>query len=177
MRGASSQDDGPEEPILPAGSKNYITIEGAARLREESRRLRAERVTVVQTVEWAAGNGDRSENGDYIYGKKRLREIDRRLRFLARRLEIAEIIDPRQQPNRDRIFFGANVTYVNSRDEERTITIVGVDEIDVDRGRISWVSPLARALRGKRAGDTVAFTTPAGGETLEILVVRYPESV
>jgi transcription elongation factor GreB len=176
MRAASPEDDDPDEPALPTGSKNYITTEGAARLREESRRLRTERIAVVQTVEWAAGNGDRSENGDYIYGKKRLREIDRRLRFLARRLEIAEIIDPRRQPNRDRIFFGASVTYVNSRDEERTITIVGVDEIDIDQGRISWVSPLARALRAKRVGDTVEFTTPAGRETLEVLVVRYPEA-
>lgn len=165
-----------EEPALPAGAKNYITPGGAQRLRDELQRLRAERGTTVQIVEWAAGNGDRSENGDYIYGKRRLREIDRRLRFLARRLERAEIVDPQRQTNREQVFFGATVTYVNSRDEERRVTIVGVDEIDTDRGRISWVSPLARALRGKREGDTVEFATPAGPESVEILSIDYRDA-
>jgi transcription elongation factor GreB len=169
-------DDLPAEPALPAGTKNYITPGGAQHLRDERQRLRAERATVVQTVEWAAGNGDRSENGDYIYGKRRLREIDRRLRFLARRLEAAEIVEPRLQTRRDQIFFGATVTYVNSRDERRTVTIVGVDEIDPDLGRISWVAPLARALRTKRIGDIVDFATPEGLETVEILAIQYPDA-
>lgn len=169
-------DDLPADPALPAASKNYITPAGAQRLRDDVQRLRAERVTVVQTVEWAAGNGDRSENGDYIYGKRRLREIDRRLRFLARRLEAAEIVEPRLQKKRDQVFFGATVTYVNARDERRTITIVGVDEIDPDLGCISWVAPLARALRTKRIGDVVDFATPEGVETVEILAIRYPDA-
>lgn len=168
-------DESSDEPALPAGVKNYITPGGAQRLREEMQRLRSERTTTVQIVEWAAGNGDRSENGDYIYGKRRLREIDRRLRFLARRLERAEIVDPRRQTNRDRIFFGATVTYVNSRDQERRVTIVGIDEIDTERGHISWVSPLARALRGKREGEVAEFATPAGPESVEILSVDYPD--
>jgi transcription elongation factor GreB len=177
MAGMAEPDDGDddaEEPALPPGGKNYITPAGAQRLREEVQRLRAERGTTVQIVEWAAGNGDRSENGDYIYGKRRLREIDRRLRFLGRRLERAEIVAPHLQKNREQVFFGATVIYVNSRDEERTVTIVGVDEIDTDRGHISWVSPLARALRGKRAGDVAEFATPAGTETVEILSIDYP---
>jgi transcription elongation factor GreB len=167
----------PEEPdaALPAGAKNYITPAGFERLREELQHLlRDERPKVVETVAWAAGNGDRSENGDYLYGKKRLREIDRRLRFLSKRLEISQVVDPAQQRNRDRVFFGATVTYANARDEEKTVTIVGVDEADLDRGQVSWVSPIARALRGAEEGDAVELRTPAGVETIEVVAIRYP---
>src|SRR5262249_9433787 len=143
-----AEEELPEAPGgLPPGTKNYITPDGFRRLQQELNRLsRTERPRVVETVAWAAGNGDRSENGDYIYGKQRLREIDRRLRFLAKRLENAEIVDPARQSRLDQVFFGATVTYANENGEERTVTIVGVDEIDVDRGRVSWVSPVARAL-------------------------------
>ncbi len=124
-------------------------------------------------MSWAAGNGDRSENGDYIYGKKRLREIDRRLRFLAKRLEIAEIVDPARQAHLDRVFFGATVTYANGAGDERTITIVGVDEIDADNGRVSWISPIARALLKAQQGDTVELRTPHGIEPIEVVEIRY----
>jgi transcription elongation factor GreB len=162
---------------LPAGSRNYMTPGGFARLKAELNRLvDRERPEVVATVAWAAGNGDRSENGDYIYGKKRLREIDRRIRFLIKRLDSAEVVDPlarREADNADQIFFGATVTVSNSRGEERTVSIVGVDEIDTVRGYISWVSPMARALIKAREGDAVTLSTPAGIEQLEIVVVRY----
>lgn len=171
-----SEDELPEEQgkALPAGTKNYITPAGFRRLQEELQHLlRVERPQVVETVAWAAGNGDRSENGDYIYGKKRLREIDRRIRFLSKRLEISQIVDPAAQPNKHRVFFGATVTYANSRDEEKTVTIVGVDEADLDEGKVSWVAPIARALRGAEVGDTVELRTPAGVETIEVLAIRY----
>src|SRR5438094_9604973 len=146
-------------------------------MQAELRRLmREERPKVVEVVAWAAGNGDRSENGDYIYGKKRLREIDRRIRFLIRRLDNAEVVDPltrRDSDNADQVFFGATVTVSNSRGEARTVSIVGVDEIDTARGYISWVSPMARALIKAREGDTVTVRTPAGPEDLEVVVVRY----
>jgi transcription elongation factor GreB len=162
---------------LPAGSRNYMTPGGFARLKAElSLLVDKERPEVVAIVAWAAGNGDRSENGDYIYGKKRLREIDRRIRFLIKRLDNAEVVDPlarREADNADQIFFGATVTVSNSRGEERTVSIVGVDEIDTARGYISWVSPMARALIKAREGDAVTLNTPAGVEQLEILVVRY----
>ena len=170
--------DAPENASpLPAGSKNYMTPAGFARLKDELDRLVGrERPELVATVAWAAGNGDRSENGDYIYGKKRLREIDRRIRFLIKRLDVAEVVDPqlrRDDDDADRVFFGATVKVRNARDEERTVSIVGVDEIDTARGYISWVSPMARALLKAREGDTVMLNTPGGLEELDILEVRY----
>ena len=165
-----------DEPqvALPAGAKNYITPSGFRRMQDELRQLQSvERPKIVEIVSWAAGNGDRSENGDYIYGKQRLREIDRRSRFLAKRLEIAEVVDPVRQAHHDRVFFGATVTYVNAREEEKTITIVGVDEVDADNGRVSWVSPIARALLKAREGDVVELRTPHGVEPIEVLEIRY----
>ncbi|WP_395676981.1 transcription elongation factor GreB [Inquilinus sp.] len=165
-------DDAPAP--LPAGSKNYITPEGFQRLQDELKQLwRVERPKVVEVVSWAAGNGDRSENGDYIYGKKRLREIDRRVRFLTKRLEIAEVVDPARQTNRDRVYFGATVTYVDSQERERTVRIVGIDETDADAGDISWISPLARALARTQEGDVIEIRTPGGIETAEVLEIRY----
>ena len=153
---------------LPSGSRNYITPDGHARLMDEFLWLmNRERPQVTATVSWAATNDDRSENGDYIYGKKRLREIDRRIRFLTRRLDIAEIIDPAAPREDDtRIFFGATVRFANQSDEEKTVSIVGVDEIDTARGYISWVSPMARALIKTREGDVVTLHAPAGIEEL-----------
>jgi transcription elongation factor GreB len=152
-----------------------MTPAGHARLRAELHQLmRVERPQVVEIVSWAAGNGDRSENGDYLYGKKRLREIDRRARFLGKRLEIAEVVDPAAQANRDQVFFGATVTYVNPRDEERTVTILGVDEADISRGEVSLHSPIARALLRARVGDAVRVQTPSGPEELEVLAIAYP---
>jgi transcription elongation factor GreB len=163
-----------EAPALPAGVKNYMTPGGHRRMQEELRRLmREERPKVVEVVSWAAGNGDRSENGDYIYGKKRLREIDGRVRFLSKRLESAEIVDPGQQKNRDQVFFGATVTYADRRGGEKTITIVGIDEADLDQGQVSWISPIARALLKAHAGDVVELRTPSGIEPIEIVEIRY----
>jgi transcription elongation factor GreB len=163
-----------EAPALPAGAKNYMTPAGHRRLQEELRRLaREDRPKVVETVAWAAGNGDRSENGDYIYGKKRLREIDRRIRFLAKRLENAELVDPARQTRRDQVFFGASVTYADQHGAERRVTIVGIDEADLECGRVSWISPIARALLKAREGDVVALRTPSGTEEIEILEIRY----
>ena len=171
-------DDEPEAPdALPQGVKNYITPHGLDRLQGELRHLRGvERPKVVEVVAWAAGNGDRSENGDYIYGKKRLREIDRRIRFLIKRLEIAEVVDPARQTNRDRVFFGATVTYVDARDQERTIRIVGVDETRSERGEVSWISPVARALLKAEEGDIVEVRTPQGVEPIEILKISYSDA-
>ncbi|MGZ5266588.1 MAG: transcription elongation factor GreB, partial [Caldimonas sp.] len=129
----------------------------------------------VETVSWAAKNGDRSENGDYLYGKKRLREIDRRIRFLTKRLDVAEVADPALHHGNEQIFFGATVTYANARGEEKTVRITGVDEADSLRGDVSWVSPIARALIKARVGDEVQLQTPGGPETIEVLAVRYPE--
>jgi transcription elongation factor GreB len=166
------QDDD-DEP-LPAGVRNLITPSGLLCLQEEQRQLaRVERPRIVEIVSWAAGNGDRSENGDYLYGKKRLREIDRRIRFLNKRIEIAEPVDPLAQRASNRVFFGATVSYVNERGEENTVTIVGADEIDTERGRISWISPVARALLKAEVGDCVTVRTPAGADILEILSVSY----
>jgi transcription elongation factor GreB len=163
-------------PSLPAGVKNYITPEGFERLRAELRQLtRVERPKVVETVAWAAGNGDRSENGDYLYGKQKLREIDRRLRFLTKRLEIAQVVDPAQQKNRDQVFFGASVRYANAKGDERSITIVGIDEADSSAGRVSWVSPIARALLKAREGDMVELSTPNGPESIEVVSIVYPD--
>ncbi len=169
------EDDGIEvPPPLPAGTKNYLTPDGFRRLQDELHHLRrVERPSVVEIVSWAAGNGDRSENGDYIYGKRRLREIDRRMRFLLKRLEIAEVVDPTRQQALEQVFFGATVTYVDQHDEERTVKIVGVDEARTDHGEISWISPLARALLKKREGDIVAFRAPTGPVEVEILRIAY----
>jgi len=173
--GEGDEDDGGEIDARLPGGKNYITQAGFDALRDELRQLRhVERPKVVEVVSWAAGNGDRSENGDYLYGKKRLREIDRRIRFLTKRIEIAEIVDPALQKNRDQVFFGATVLYVNGRGEEHRVTIVGADESDSDRGRISWLSPVARALIKAYEGDVVELRTPAGRESLEVLEIDYP---
>jgi transcription elongation factor GreB len=162
-------------PPLPAGSKNYITPQGYARLRTELLSLiDDERPKVVEVVHWAAGNGDRSENGDYLYGKKRLREIDRRIRFLTKRLEIAEITDPALHHGHDQVFFGATVTYAEESGQERTVTILGIDEADSAQGQVSWISPIARALLKAREGDVVKLVTPAGAQEVEVLAVRYP---
>src|SRR3954470_13007343 len=163
----------PDAPALPAGSKNYITEAGFARLQGEKKRLlEAERPEVVKTVAWAASLGDRSENADYLYGKKRLREIDRRVRFLIKRLEAAEIVRSSGRDT-DQVFFGARVK-VRGPSGERTIRIVGIDEVDPAKGCVSWISPIARALIKAREGDTVRLRTPAGEEQLEILEVDYP---
>jgi transcription elongation factor GreB len=165
----------PNLPPLPSGGKNYLTPAGYQRLRDELLALiDDERPRIVDVVSWAAKNGDRSENGDYLYGKKRLREIDRRIRFLTRRLEIAEVADPAVHHGSDQIFFGATVTYATSQGDERTITIMGIDEADNLAGEVSWISPIARALLKAREGDEVKLQTPGGAETLEVLAVRYP---
>lgn len=168
-------DDGPENlPGLPAGTRNYITPAGHRRMLDELEHLvRRERPQVVEVVAWAASNGDRSENGDYIYGKRRLREIDRRIRFLTKRVERSEVVDPLRQGSNDQIFFGARVTVLEPEGAENTYTIVGVDEANPGLGRISWISPLARALIKAREGDTIRFQSPAGLREIEILEVRY----
>ena len=168
-------DDDIAPPALPAGTRNYLTPAGYARLRAELLALLDdERPKIVEIVSWAAKNGDRSENGDYLYGKKRLREIDRRIRFLTKRLDIAEVADPSLHHGNDQVFFGATVTYVNQRDEERTVTIKGIDEVDNLHGEISWISPIARALLKTRVGDEVQLMTPGGLEQIEVIGVRYP---
>ncbi len=161
---------------LPPGSKNYMRPQGFAALKAElSHLLKVERPKVVEVVSWAAGNGDRSENGDYLYGKKRLREIDRRIRFLTKRIESAHVVDPEQQKKRDQVYFGATVTYANPRDEEITVTIVGVDEANLENGLISWISPVARALLKAFEGDSVPVRTPSGIEMIEVVEIRYGE--
>ncbi|SFV03728.1 transcription elongation factor GreB [Polaromonas sp. YR568] len=168
-------DDEPALAPLPAGGKNYITPQGYERLRSELLDLiDNERPKMVDVVHWAASNGDRSENGDYHYGKKRLREIDRRIRFLTQRLEIAEISDPSIHHGRDQAFFGATVTYADDSGTERTVTILGIDEANSALGQISWISPVARALLKAKVGDEVSLHTPQGLQTLEILTVDYP---
>lgn len=174
---SSDQDDEdvPAELRLPVGTKNYITPAGHKRLKDELIQLvKEERPMMVQTVSWAASNGDRSENGDYIYGKRRLREIDRRIRFLTKRLEIAEVVDT-STLDQSRVFFGATVTYCNQHGDERTITIVGMDELDPARQRVTWISPVARALLKAEVGDTVRLQTPGGIEELDILEIRYED--
>ncbi len=178
------EDDHDDEPDPPEGAaagaaaqRNYITPAGHARMKAELLDLLdVERPEVVRIVSWAASNGDRSENGDYLYGKKRLREIDRRIRFLTKRLDRAEVVDPSQHAGNDQVFFGATVTYLQSDGMERTVTIVGIDEVDPLNGRISWISPVAKALIRARGGDTVSLATPAGRLELEILEVRYPSA-
>ncbi|BAL24098.1 transcription elongation factor GreB [Azoarcus sp. KH32C] len=176
--GSDDDDDIPVASRLPPGSKNYMTRRGYDALRVELDQLvRIERPKLVETVAWAASNGDRSENGDYIYGKKRLREIDRRIRFLIKRIESAEVVDPERQQGMDQVFFGATVTILDVEDEsgegEQTWQIVGVDEADATSGRISWISPLARALLKAREGDVVRFMSPAGQREIEVVEVRY----
>ncbi len=169
-------DDEELEPSrqLPQGVKNYITPAGYQRLQDELDQLwKVERPELVKVIHWAASNGDRSENGDYIYGKKRLREIDRRIRFLSKRLDNAEVVDPGQREDSDQVFFGATVTVADGRGAENTYSIVGVDEADPGHGLISWVSPLARALLKTREGDVVTLRTPGGVEELEVLEVVY----
>ena len=162
-------------PALPSGARNYMTPGGYARLRAELFTLiDDERPKVVEIVHWAASNGDRSENGDYLYGKKRLREIDRRIRFLTKRLEIAEVVDPALHHGSDQVFFGATVTYADASGVERTVTILGIDEADSLQGQVSWVSPIARTLLKSREGDELKLVTPAGVLDIEVLQVRYP---
>ncbi len=177
-------EDEPEAPdFLPAGMKNYITPQGLARLKDELQELwTVERPKVVEVVSWAAGNGDRSENGDYIYGKKRLREIDRRVRFLRKRLEIAHVVDSARQTNHDQVFFGATVTYTDGNDVERRVRIVGVDETRGESGgkdeevkTVSWISPIARALLKAQVGDTLEVRTPNGPEPIEVIEISYGE--
>ena len=171
---SADEEEGQSASPLPPGVKNYITPVGYQRLKDELDQLwKVERPVLVQTITWAASNGDRSENGDYIYGKRRLREIDRRIRFLTKRLEIAEIVDPLRQVSNDQVFFGARVTVSDIDGVENTYTIVGVDETDVSQGRISWISPLARALIKAREGDTIRFQSPVGIREIDILEVRY----
>jgi transcription elongation factor GreB len=175
------EDDAPEDDFedgdvdaIPAGSKNYMTPGGWRRMRDEVQWLvNTERPQVTSVVSWAAKLGDRSENADYQYGKKRLREIDRRIRYLTKRLEAAEVVDPATREETDQVFFGATVTYANRRGEENTIAIVGLDEVDTARHYVSWISPIARALIKCREGDSVTLRTPGGDEQLEILEVRY----
>ena len=173
--GDEDDEDAAGAPPLPAGSKNYLTPAGYQRLRAELVELiERERPKVVEVVSWAAKNGDRSENGDYLYGKKRLREIDRRIRFLTRRLDIAEVADPSAHHGSDQVFFGATVTYATARGEQRTITIKGIDEADSLKGEVSWISPIARALLKARVGDELPLATPGGRELIEVLAVAYP---
>ena len=161
-------------PPVPAGLKNYITPTGFKRLKDEALHLLdKERPELVKVIHWAASNGDRSENADYIYGKRRLREIDRRIRFLTKRLDAAVVVDPAAREETDQVFFGATVTLMHQDGEEKIYSIVGIDETDVSRGRISWISPLARALIKAREGDTVTFKTPGGAESLEIVGIEY----
>lgn len=183
MSKAFTRESDPEEdevglPPLPVGSKNYITPKGYAALRAELFDLiDNERPKVVDIVHWAASNGDRSENGDYIYGKKRLREIDRRIRFLTKRLEIAEVTDPSVHFGKDQVFFGATVTYVEEAGDERTVTILGIDEADSLKGEVTWISPIARALLKAREGDVVKLVTPVGVQDIEVLSVHYPQAL
>jgi transcription elongation factor GreB len=166
--------DAPQGESIPSGARNYITPAGHARLREELfALLDVERPDVVRVVSWAASNGDRSENGDYLYGKKRLREIDRRIRFLTKRLELAEVVDPALRRGTTQAFFGATVTFLRNGEREETVTIVGVDEVDPVRGRISWVSPVGRALLKANEGDLVTLRVPDGTDELEVLSVCY----
>ena len=174
----SEQDDDDDIalPSLPQGARNYMTPAGYARLRAEWFNLMDdERPKIVEIVHWAASNGDRSENGDYIYGKKRLREIDRRIRFLTKRMEIAVITDPSVHHGKEQIFFGATVTYVEENGDERTVTIRGIDEADSLKAEVTWVSPIARTLLKASTGDVLKLVTPQGWREIEVLAVSYPK--
>ena len=170
------EDQPPPAPAVPAGLKNYITPAGFKRLKDEALDLLdKERPELVKVIQWAASNGDRSENADYIYGKRRLREIDRRIRFLTKRLDAAVVVDPAAREDTDQVFFGATVTVLDAQGAQKTYCIVGIDETDLSRGRISWISPLAKALIKARDGDSVVVRTPGGDETLEIVEVEYKQ--
>jgi transcription elongation factor GreB len=172
---SSEDEDESDLPALPTGTKNYMTPQGYDRMRSELLQLiDDERPKVVEIVHWAASNGDRSENGDYIYGKKRLREIDRRIRFLTKRLELASVSDPSVHHGNDQIFFGATVTYEDLQGQVTTVTILGIDEADSLKGQVSWVSPIARALLKSRVGDVVKLQTPKGVQDIEVVQVSYP---
>ena len=178
--GARNDDDDDDEDDaaapLPASTKNYVTPAGFMRLKDEALHLiDKERPALVKVVQWAASNGDRSENGDYIYGKRRLREIDRRIRFLTKRMDAAVVVDPATRDATDQVFFGATVTVIHENGDEKTYSIVGIDETDATRGRISWISPLARGLLKAREGDSVVLRTPAGEDEIEIIAVEYRE--
>lgn len=174
---SGGEDEDPSEALsdeLPKGTKNYMTPAGADKLKTELKNLlNVARPELVQVISWAASNGDRSENGDYIYGKRRLREMDRRIRFLTRRLESAEIVDPKGQRS-DRVLFGAQVTLRDEEGKQKTYRIVGIDEADARKGSVSWISPLAKAVMNTRVGDVVSLKTPKGEEELEILSIQYP---
>ncbi len=171
----SDEDSG--AAALPDGVRRYVTPAGLARMQAELNQLmREERPKIVEIVSWAAGNGDRSENGDYLYGKKRLREIDRRARFLGKRIDRAQVVDPAAQTRRDQVFFGATVSFVNQADQERVVTVVGVDEADLAQGEVSLASPVARALMQRRVGDEVRMETPRGTVLVEITAIRYPSA-
>lgn len=178
MQNEKDPDDEDDEAPVLKGQKNYVTPTGLAAMKAELHQLfRVERPKVVEIVSWAAGNGDRSENGDYIYGKKRLREIDRRVRYLTKSIESAVLVDPAAQQSLDRIFFGATVTYVQTPGPERTVKLVGVDEADMTQNKISWLSPVAQALLKKRVGDTFEMRIPGGPVTLKILKICYLEGL
>jgi transcription elongation factor GreB len=175
-----SDNDDDEEALalaqaIPVGAKNYITPAGYQRIKDELLQLiDVDRPEVVRIVHWAASNGDRSENGDYIYGKRRLRQIDGRIRFLTKRMDSAAVVDPSVHHGNDQVFFGATVRYLNGVGAEHTVTIVGIDELDPLNGKISWVSPVARAMTKARPGDVITLQTPLGTEELELLSVEYP---
>ena len=172
----AGDDDDAALPQVPAGTRNYITPAGYARLRSELLDLiDVERPKVVDVVHWAASNGDRSENGDYLYGKRRLREIDRRIRFLTKRLEVAELTDPSVHHGNEQVFFGAEVTYIDEDGTRTTVVILGIDEADSARGEVTWVSPIARTLLKARVGDVLRFVTPGGTKEIEVVGVRYPK--
>lgn len=178
----TTEDTPPDEDLdepddtLPPNTKNYMTPLGFKTLQDELQKLlREERPKVVEIVSWAAGNGDRSENGDYLYGKKRLREIDRRIRYLAKRLDNSEVVDPKKQQGLQKVFFGAIVTYAKEDDSEHTVHIVGVDEADATIGKVSWLSPIARALVKHSVGDTVELRAAGGSETIEVVKISYPK--
>ena len=174
----AGDDDDAALPQVPAGARNYITPAGYARLRSELLDLiDVERPKVVDVVHWAASNGDRSENGDYLYGKKRLREIDRRIRFLTKRLEVAELTDPSVLHGNEQVFFGAEVTYIDEDGTRTTVVILGIDEADSARGEVTWVSPIARTLLKARVGDVLRFVTPGGTKEIEVVGVRYPKGI
>jgi transcription elongation factor GreB len=176
MSGTDDDDDDEGPPGVPPGTPFYMTPDGYAALQAELHQLwHGERPKVTEIVSWAAALGDRSENADYQYGKRRLRQIDSRVRFIRRRLDRSEVVDPRDQKRRDQVFFGATVTYAREDDSEVTVTIVGMEEAVAELGRISWVSPVARALLGKRQGDLVKLRTPSGVEEIEVVKIFYPE--